>query len=328
MAYPVKISVLICTYNRAKTLGAAVESLAVQSLPESLAWEIVIVDNNSTDQTRQVVEDLQRKHPERIRYVLERQQGISNARNAGIKAARGEIMVFLDDDETATPDWVQNLTANLHSGEWAGAGGRVLPPVNFTPPSWLAIKNSFASGPLAAFDLGLDPGQLNEPAFGANMAFRKEVFDRFGGFRTDLGRSGNSMISNEDTEFGRRLMTAGLRLRYEPSAVTYHPVEESRLKKQYFLVWWFNKGRSDVRELGNPPTSMLLFGIPLGWFRALLWAMLRWMVSMEPSKRFGHKVDVWNSAGQIYEAYHQWIGANRKKKEREPKIEPTGMGGG
>jgi glycosyltransferase involved in cell wall biosynthesis len=319
MSYPVKISVVICTYNRAKTLEVAVESVAVQSLPESLAWEIVVVDNNSPDQTRQIVEALQRRYPQRIRYVLERQQGISHARNAGIMATRGEIVAFLDDDETATPDWLPNLTANLYSGEWAGSGGRVLPPSSFSPPRWLSTKSSFASGPLAAFDLGLEPGQLKEPPFGANMAFRKEVFDRYGGFRTDLGRSGKSMISNEDTEFGRRVMAAGLRLRYEPSAFTYHPVEEGRLKKQYFLDWWFSKGRSDVRELGNPPGSLQFFGIPLRLFRAFPWSMLRWMVSIEPLQRFGRKIEVWNCAGQIFESYLRRHDA--RQRGLEPNVE-------
>jgi glycosyltransferase involved in cell wall biosynthesis len=327
MVHPVKISILVCTYNRCQTLGMAVESVAVQSLPQSGDWEIVVVDNNSPDQTRQVVEDLQRRYPERIRYVFEPQQGISHARNAGIREAKGEILAFLDDDETASTDWLQNLTANLHTGEWAGAGGRVLPPSSFSPPRWLSTMSSFARGPLASFDLGLDPGQLNEPAFGANMAFRKEVFDKHGGFRTDLGRTGKSMISNEDTEFGRRLMAAGLRLRYEPSALAYHPVEEIRLKKEYFLNWWFNKGRSDVRELGNPTGSKHFFGIPLQLFLALPWATMRWMVSVEPSQRFGHKVGVWNCAGQIYESYHQWLDAGRKREEGEPSIGPTGMGG-
>jgi glycosyltransferase involved in cell wall biosynthesis len=328
MGYPVKISVVICTYNRAKTLGVAVESVAVQSLPESLAWEIVVVDNNSPDQTRQVVEALQRKYPEHIRYVLERQQGISHARNAGIMAARGEILAFLDDDETATADWLLNLTANLHTGEWAGAGGRVLPPASFSPPSWISIRSSFVSGPLAAFDLGLEPGELKEPAFGANMAFRREVFDKYGGFRTDLGRMGKSMISNEDTELGRRVMAAGLRLRYEPSALTYHPVEETRLKKQYFLDWWFHKGRSDVRELGNPRGSTLILGIPLRLFRAFPWAMVRWMVSLEPSPRFGRKIEVWNCAGQIIESYQRRHDARQKGLEPDVESWPSVKGSG
>lgn len=323
-----KISVLVCTYNRCNTLRVAIESIAIQSLPESVKWEIVVVDNNSPDQTRQVVEDLQQRYPNRIRYVFEPKQGISNARNAGIREAHGEILAFLDDDETAGTDWLPRLTSNLHTGEWAGAGGRVLPPAGFTPPFWLSTKSSFASGPLASFDLGLEPGLLNEPAFGANMAFRKEVFEKLGGFRTDLGRSGQSMISNEDTEFGRRVMAAGLRLRYEPSAVTYHPVEANRLKKQYFLDWWFNKGRSDVRELGDLSGKARLLGIPLRLFRALPWAIIRWLFSVRRSQRFGCKIEVWNYAGEVLESYHQWLSAKQRDLEPSTGKVPPAQGGG
>jgi glycosyltransferase involved in cell wall biosynthesis len=323
-----KISVLVCTYNRSKTLGVAIESIAVQSLPQSIKWEIAVVDNNSTDQTRQVVQDLQRRYPDLIRYVFEPKQGISNARNAGIAEAKGEILAFLDDDESADPDWLQSLTANLHTGEWAGAGGRVLPPADFSPPQWLLTKRSIASGPLATFDLGLEPGVLREPAFGANMAFRKEVFERLGGFRTDLGRSGQSMISNEDTEFGRRVLAGGFRLRYEPGAVTYHPVEENRLKKQYFLDWWFNKGRSDVRELGEQPCVPRVLGIPLRLFRAIPWAIVRWLISIKGSERFGCKIEVWSYTGEALESYRQWLSAKEKGLEPNAGKFPPIRGGG
>jgi glycosyltransferase involved in cell wall biosynthesis len=319
---PTKISVLICTYNRSKTLAAAIESVAIQAMPESLGWEILVVDNNSTDQTRQEVEGLQRRFPERIRYMFEPQQGLSYARNAGIREARGEILAFIDDDETASPGWLQNLTANLHSGEWVGAGGRVLPPPSLPTPAWLSTSGLSITGPLAVFDPDLEAGELTEPPFGANMAFIRDVFNRFGGFRTDLGRSGNNMISNDDTEFGRRLMRSGLRLRYEPSALTYHPVEETRLRRSYFLIWWFNKGRSDVREFGNQPNCTRLLGIPLRLFRALPWAAIRWMVAVEPSQRFGYKLEVWSCAGQIFESYHQWLNAKRKGGKGDSNFPP------
>jgi glycosyltransferase involved in cell wall biosynthesis len=325
---PAKISVVICTYNRSKTLGAAIESVAAQSLPPSLGCEILVVDNNSTDETRQVVEGLQQRHPERIRYVFERAQGISHARNTGIREAEAEILAFLDDDEIADTEWLANLTANLRSGEWAGAGGRVLPPSTFSPPRWLSALNSSITGPLAVFDPALEAGQLHEPPFGANMAFRREVFDRYGGFRTDLGRTGKNMISNEDTEFGRRLMGAGLRLRYEPSALTYHPVEEGRLRPSYFLSWWFNKGRSDVREFGNQPNGVHLIGIPLRLFRALPSATMRWMATAQPPQRFGRKLEVWCCAGQILESYQLWLDAKRKGPERNSNLRPpVGRGG-
>ena len=328
MGVPAKISVVICTYNRCKTLGAAIESIAAQTLPQSLGWEILVVDNNSTDETRQLVESIQRRYPERIRYIFEPKQGLSNARNTGIREARGEILVFLDDDEIASSGWVENLTANLHSGEWAGAGGRVLPPSSFSPPRWLSALNSSLAGPLAVFDPALEAGQLTEPPFGANMAFRREVFDKYGGFRTDLGRAGRNMISNEDTEFGRRLIGVGLRLRYEPSALTYHPVEESRLHPSYFLSWWFNKGRSDVREFGNQSNRTRLIGIPLRLFRALPWATMRWMGAIEPPRRFGYKLEVWSCAGQIFESYQLWLDAKRKGPERNSKSCPPVKRGG
>jgi GT2 family glycosyltransferase len=291
-------------------------------LSNSLAWEILVVDNNSTDDTRQVVEGLQRRYPGRIRYVFELEQGISHARNAAIREAFGEILAFIDDDEMADAKWLEILTSNLHDGQWAGAGGRVVPPSNFSPPAWLSILGSSIGGPLAVFDPALGAGPLNEPPFGANMAFRREVFDKCGGFRTDLGRAGQSLISNEDTEFGRRLMGVGLRLRYEPSAVTYHPVEESRLRISYFLNWWFNKGRSDVREFGNQPNGMRVIGVPLQLIRALAWTTMRWMGAIESPQRFRYKLEVWSCAGQIFESYHLWRDGKRKGAERNSKSWP------
>jgi len=90
------------------------------------------------------------------------------------------------------------------------------------------------------------------------MAFRKEMFTRYGYFRTDLGRCGASLMSNEDTEFGRRLLKAGEALFYQPSALVYHPVTKDRLQKGFLLKWWFAKGRSDIRAYG-PRTDSRFF---------------------------------------------------------------------
>jgi glucosyl-dolichyl phosphate glucuronosyltransferase len=311
-----KITVILCTHNRARTLATALESIAAQTIPESIGWEIVVVDNNSSDETHQVVEDFQRRYPTRFRYLFEKQQGISHARNAGIREARGEVLAFIDDDETAAPGWLQNLTANLHDGECSGAGGRILSQWNCDRPKWLSDQSAFTMAPLAVFDLGTKDGPLTESPFGANMAFRKEVFEACGGFRTDLGRIGKGMLSGEDSEFGRRVIAAGRRLRYESSAVTYHPVEEFRVRRKYFLEWWFNKGRSDVREFGRQPKKSSFLGTPLRSFRGLLAESLRWMFVFEPSQRFICKLKVWACAGQISEHFHQSLEGENKKAER------------
>lgn len=298
------ISVIVCTYNRCRTLATALESLAAQEMPASVEWEVVVVDNNSRDQTREVVEALCLREPQRFRYVFESKQGLSNARNRGITEARGAVLAFTDDDVTLDSKWLRSLTAPFSDDSWMGAGGRVRPERAFEPPDWLSTSNRYALAPLAMFDLGDQAGELGEPPFGANMAFRREMFDKYGVFRADLGRCGDSMLSNEDTEFGGRLLVGKERLRYEPSAVVFHPVPENRVKKQYFLRWWFDKARADIRELGVPAdTKWFIAGVPLYLFRRLGVWTLRWMVAIQPAYRFSCKLKVWGRLGEIQECY-------------------------
>ena len=121
------LTVIIVTYNRCQSLAKTLESVAASSLPESVEWEVLVVDNNSTDQTRQVVEDFRFSHI-RVGFAIFANQIRANhiGLNAGIVASRGDILAFIDDDVTVESTWLQNLTAVLLSGEWAGAGGRIL----------------------------------------------------------------------------------------------------------------------------------------------------------------------------------------------------------
>ena len=148
---------------------------------------------------------------------------------------------------------------------------------------------------------------LTESPFGTNMAYRREMFEKYGGFRSDLGpRPGRDIQHNEDTEFGNRLLAAGERLWYEPSAIVYHSVARDRLRKEYFLAWWFNKSRADVRAYGPPVVSKLRIGaIPVRLFRRLAVSMLRWIVAVGQSRRFSSKINVWCVAGQIVGCYRE-----------------------
>jgi glucosyl-dolichyl phosphate glucuronosyltransferase len=299
-----KITVILCTYNRCQNLAKTLESLAQSALPDTVECEILVVDNNSTDQTRYVFEELARRYDGRFRYLFEPQQGKSYALNSGIHAASGEILAFTDDDITADKDWLWNLTAQLRDGKWAGAGGRVVPVWICAAPNWFPVEHPW--GPIVEFDLGLEPGVLTEAPIGANMAFRKEVFEKYGGFRTDLGRCGDSLISSEDLEFGRRLLSAGERLRYEPSSIVYHPVPENRLTKNYILTWWFDKARSDVREnRASSSTTVRVAGVPIQLFPKLAFWLARWMISIGPARRFDAKLTLWNIAGAVKEHHKQ-----------------------
>ena len=301
------ISVVLCTYNRGEALARALQSVSNQVLPPSIEWEVLVVNNNSTDQTSAVVEGYTQRFPGRFRYVFEPRPGKSHALNAGIQAARGDILAFMDDDVTMEPNWLQNLTAELHSSEWAGAGGPILPERAFSLPRWLSVDDPRSLAPLALFNPGSEPGILRESPFGTNMAFRKEIFDRFGGFRTDLGPQPDSLLRGEDSEFGKRVMAAGLQIRYEPSARVFHAALEERLQKHYFLGWWFDKGRSDLREFGIPPeASWSISGIPLFMLRNLTVWTLRWVFAIRPCRRFFWKIQIRWMIGQIVESRQKY----------------------
>ena len=178
--------------------------------------------------------------------------------------------------------------------------------VVLAPPPWLPRDGRYPLAPLAAFNLGPDAGPIAEPPFGSNMAFRKEMFAKYGDFRTDLGPSPNKEVPrpNEDTEFGSRLIAGGERLRYEPSAAIFHPFRKERLRKEYFLAWRFDKGRADIRTLGIPPgIGGNVAGVPLHLFRRIAVAVLRWVVAVEPRRRFERKCKVWGIAGFIVECH-------------------------
>lgn len=305
------ITAIVCTYNRCQSLAKTLDSLAASTLPEAVDWEVLVVDNNSSDRTREVVEDFCTRC-NRFRYVFEPRQGKSHALNTAIRESRGDILAFTDDDVMVESTWLQNLTADLLDGQWAGAGGRTLPASIVTPPRWLALGGAHSNAHLlyAHFDLGDQPFQLDRSPYGANMAFRKEMFEKHGVFRTDLGPGlgGEVPRFNEDTEFGRRLIKTGEKLRYEPSAVVYHVVPKERIRKGHFLKAWFDLGRSGVREAGARPD---IYGIPRHYLslpKKISHTTLRtieWMLTLNPQRRFYKKCFVWMTAGWVVETYRQ-----------------------
>lgn len=312
------ITVILCTYNRAESLRHALTSAASLVLPTSVKWEVLVVDNNSADQTRNVVEDFRRQYPGRFRYLFEAKPGKSHALNAGIREARGDIVAFTDDDVTLDPMWLQNLTVTLRAREWVGVGGRILQHWTCSRPPWLRADGRYRriGWPLTSFDLGDVAYQPIANINGANMAFKKGIFAKHGGFRTDLGPQPISLVRWEDTEFGLRLSTAGESVGYEPSAIVYHPVSPSRLTKTYFLAWWFHFGSATVRAVSS---RHVMWGLG-PYFRAakmasrLVGRTLRWITAIEPGRRFYHKAGVWEAAGALVESYQQLFDAKPRTR--------------
>ena len=298
------ITVIVCTYNRCELLAKTLDGIVAQTLPEPIKWEVLVVDNNSSDRTREVVESFCVKAPARCRMVFEQQQGLSYARNTGIRNARGEILAFTDDDIAVESGWLWNLTSSLHSGEWAGAGGQIIPVALEALPNWLPVDDFRTLGPFAGFDLGEDPLPLTRPPYGGNMAYRREMFEKYGAFRVDLGRAGTNLQGREEVEFANRLLAEGEKLRYEPAAVVRHSVPGNRMGKGYVLRWYYCNGLSEVADVG-PPTDAKwkLLGVPLYMFRRLVRWTLQWMISVTAPRRFYCQRTLWYLAGIAVACY-------------------------
>lgn len=237
MAEPL-ISAIICTHNREQYLGAAIDSLLAQTFD---AYEILIVDNASTDQTAEVAKA--RQNDPRVRYLYEPTLGLSVARNTGAREAKGEILAYLDDDAEASPGWLQALyEVYQDNARVAIAGGKVtlIWPPAVQPPSWLSTELS--SG-LGAYDLGPERVYIQRPQLtprGLNYSIRKPFLEEVGGFDASLGRVGKNLLSNEELYMTQLALRRGWQVVYEPTALAAHNVSPARLKPTWFLSrsWW------------------------------------------------------------------------------------------
>jgi glycosyltransferase involved in cell wall biosynthesis len=257
--HPLDATVLICTYNRGNLLGETLDAIA--KTRTALAWEVVVVDNNSTDHTRSVVESRQPYYPVSLRYVFEARQGNSFALNTGIAATHASIIAFTDDDVRVTDEWLQEGCAPMLSNPAIDyTGGPVRPIWDAPPPPWVDQKRSDLWGTLAILDYGPTSFMFEERKrvpLGANMAVRRTLFDRVGNFDTDLGRVRNSLRGQAQAEFFCRSRNAGARGVYVVGMAVEHHVPGPRLTRRYFRRWWFMKGHGRHRLEQVHPTTEL-----------------------------------------------------------------------
>jgi glucosyl-dolichyl phosphate glucuronosyltransferase len=315
-----KVTVILCTYNRSAELRNALASLASSQVSPSIDWQVVVVDNNSSDDTPAVVNEFIAAHPGRFAYLFEPKPGKSNALNRGLREVDGDILAFTDD--VVESNWLENLTLPLRTGkDYDGVGGRTLPLGNLNPPRWFPVTMRYAFAPLAIFDIGLTPGETNEAPFGNNMAFRNQTFRRFGDFRRDLGPRPGSEIRCEDTEFALRVLSGGGRIWYEPTAVLYHTIAGKRLNRRYFLNWWRDKARADVRAFPPAPERFVLAGIPLKFLRRLLRWSVQCVCSPNPAERFRCRIHLATLMGTISEM--RSLAHETATRQSEPVVSPA-----
>jgi glucosyl-dolichyl phosphate glucuronosyltransferase len=264
-------SIVIATYNRSTLLARTLDSLALAETaalmpvagepPRPLAWEVVVVDNNSSDDTADVVRARAAGFPCPLRLISELEQGKSPALNTGLLASTGRIIVFTDDDVWIPPEWLVNgIGPLLVRSDIDYTGGPVRPMWEVEAPSWIAGDPGLLNAPIALVDYGTEPFIFEDRQripMGVNMAVRRSLIDRVGGFHLGLERRGNSLMGQGQAEFFCRTRDAGARGLYVPEMWLKHHVPASRLTREYYRRWWYWKGvaRAQMQDL-HPVTEL------------------------------------------------------------------------
>ena len=230
------ISVVICTYNRDKYIYGVLQSIALNDYPKS-KYEIVLVNNNSTDNTEAEVARFAADYPDvKLRTFVETNQGLSYARNRGIKEAEGDILIYVDDDATVNKEYLAGFAAFFEKNpDIHAAGGPIIPDYEEgEEPEWMTyfIKR-LLTGYLYFGDKERDfPGE-NYPG-GGNAAYRREVFKKVGLYNVELGRSGGNLGGGEEKDIFNKMTAAGMKFKYLPQCILYHRIPKYKLEKDYF----------------------------------------------------------------------------------------------
>ena len=240
------ISVILCTYNRDKYIYNVLKSVAENDYPHD-QYEIVLVNNNSTDGTENECRRFQADYPDiRFRYFLETNQGLSYARNCGIRNAQGDLLVYVDDDATVNPEYLKTYSDFFtHHPEAVAAGGPILPVYETEEPEWMThYTRQLITGKLF---LGNNQREFPRGAFpgGGNSCYRKSVFDTVGLFNVELGRKGNSLIGAEEKDLFDKMTTHGMHFYYLPNAILYHIIPPHKLTQDYFDRLTYSIGVSE-----------------------------------------------------------------------------------
>lgn len=240
-----KISSIICTYNRQKYLYQVLESIKNQSL-NPLLYEIVLVNNNSTDNTEQICHTYKKDNPGiNFIYVTESEQGLSAARNRGIGEASGKYLTFIDDDAFPEKNFLKTIYDYLEQNpQVVAVGGKILLKYEQEKPKWLT---PYLSSLFGYFNPGNKTGEFSKNRYprGSNMSFRKIIFDQAGLFDTKLGRKGSDMQGSEEKELFARIYKMNVTVHYLPSAIIYHSVPPERTTIDFIRNQAISYGRSE-----------------------------------------------------------------------------------
>jgi len=306
------LSILVCTYNRSQSLRRTLESFVRLEVEPGLRWQVVVVDNASTDDTQQTIASFAERLP--LVAGREEKQGKSHALNSGFDLCEGRILLLTDDDVQADPAWLGATLRAFREQAVDAVFGRILPRWPGGVPSWYSSRLDPA---LALLDLGNEPFDLkigDDGFFGANAAILKDTVDKLGRWSVTLNRVGSGLLMGEDTEICDRILRAGRRVYYQPESVVLHCFDARRTRLNYFRRWFYAHGQSSVlRGTQFPAEGAFFLGIPRYLYRqALEYALAsgwRWLFRA-PAVAFAYETKLWSILGAM--AQHR---ANRKSSD-------------
>lgn len=297
----IKVTVAIPTYNRADFLRQTLAGIVAQQFPRD-HFEVLVIDNNSRDHTRAVVAEFASAKPA-PRYLLEPQQGLDYARNRAIAEARGDIVLFGDDDILVAPDWIAQMAVPLLADparRIGAVGGEVIPVFPDGLPDWVREWHS----PLA-FRADTGPLPSQHSPMGANLAFPRWVFEQLGPFHTALDRAAGNYFSGGDSEMIRRVREAGLEVWFSPAAAVKHQMPASRTTFRYARRHAFDSARSRVIDRAGQPgaTGYLLGRLLANVAKAFGFGLLALLNAIVFRGGAAKKalVRAWRSCGYLYQ---------------------------
>lgn len=302
-----RLDVIIPTYNRQDLLPFTLNSLLAAEIPEGLEVAVTVVDNNSTDGTRQVVESFQTKFGDKIQYCFEPQQGRSHALNKGIMSTGGDLVGMVDDDEEVDRNWFKVAFETFRTRPLDFIGGPYIPNWSSTPPDWLPSEYGGVVGWVDGGDKEV-PYDSNYPGIlmGGNAIFRRSILSEIGLYTTWLGRTDKGLLTGEDEELYGRLLAHGAKGMYQPSLIIYHRVLPERMTKKYFRRWCFYRGVSlGLLDRKRRLPCAYLFGIPRWHYRKAFQGVVSTMRHLvvkpkNPAKAFADELGFWDWLGLVY----------------------------
>jgi glycosyltransferase involved in cell wall biosynthesis len=301
-----KYTVLVCTHNRAQVLPRTLDALDKLNAQTGVQWEIIVVDNASSDGTERIVQEFVARSKVPARYIREERMGHAIAMNTGISASQGEIIAHTDDDAMPCSDWLTRLDEAFATHDAEIVFGPVRPAWESGPPPWFSAR---FPGFFALLDYGDVPflvADADHPFFGVNHACRKSVYRDLGDYREDLGPYGRRSRGGSDSEFFLRALERGVRIAYQPTAVVEHIIPASRSKKSDLRHRIWQNRVNEYRNLFDDYASNpWLLGLPRWYFAEAIKNAMNYAWSIcrrDPSESFFYELRLYRFLVQLFQA--------------------------